>query len=106
MLKKPINRESNILKRYFGKSKGVILKDIRDFMTRNEIPKNVVNHIHVCESDDDVVKLMEIFIVESILFGKKTESSVMRSMHLLLKMIRFVLNILGVMWLMRSSFTH
>ncbi|XP_075109146.1 uncharacterized protein LOC142180940 [Nicotiana tabacum] len=76
-VKKPINRESNILKRYFGKSKGVTLKDIRDFMTQNEIPKNVVNHIHVCESDDDAVKLMEILVVESILFGKKTESSVM-----------------------------
>ncbi|XP_070029499.1 uncharacterized protein [Nicotiana sylvestris] len=76
-VEKPINRESNILKRYFGKSKGVTLKDIRDFMTRNEIPKNVVNHIHVCESDDDVMKLMKILIVESILFGKKTESSVM-----------------------------
>ncbi|XP_070004931.1 uncharacterized protein [Nicotiana sylvestris] len=76
-VKKPINRESNILKRYFGKSKGVTLKDIRDFLTRNEIPKNVVNHIHVCESDDDAVKLMEILVVESILFGKKTESSVM-----------------------------
>nr|XP_016469804.1 PREDICTED: uncharacterized protein LOC107792126 [Nicotiana tabacum] len=76
-VKKPINRESNILKRYFGKSKGVTLKDIRDFMTRNEIPKNVVNHIHVCKSDDDAVKLMEILVVESILFGKKTESYVM-----------------------------
>ncbi|XP_019256344.1 PREDICTED: uncharacterized protein LOC109234736 [Nicotiana attenuata] len=76
-VEKPINRESNILKRYFGKSKGVTLKDIRDFMTRNEIPKNAVNHRHVCESDDDAVKLMEILIVESILFGKKTESSVM-----------------------------
>nr|XP_016440069.1 PREDICTED: uncharacterized protein LOC107765885 [Nicotiana tabacum] len=76
-IEKPINRESNILKRYFGKSKGVTLKDIQDFITRNEIPKNAVNHNHVCESDDDVVKLMEILVVESILFGKKTESSVM-----------------------------
>ncbi|XP_070002471.1 uncharacterized protein [Nicotiana sylvestris] len=76
-VEKPINRESNILKRYFGKSKGMTLKDIRDFMTRNEIPKNVVNHRHVCESDDDVVKLMKILVVESILFGKKFESSVM-----------------------------
>ncbi|XP_070026646.1 uncharacterized protein [Nicotiana sylvestris] len=76
-VEKIINRESNILKRYFGKSKGVTLKDIRDFMTRNEIPKNVVNHSHVCESDDDAVKLMEILVVESILFGKKTESSVL-----------------------------
>ncbi|XP_070004317.1 uncharacterized protein [Nicotiana sylvestris] len=76
-IEKSINRESSILKRYFGKSKGVTLKDIRDFMTRNEIPKNVANHIHVCESNDDAVKLMEILVVESILFGKKTESSVM-----------------------------
>ncbi|XP_070009545.1 uncharacterized protein [Nicotiana sylvestris] len=76
-IEKPINRESNILNRYFGKSKGVTLKDIRDFMTRNEISKNAVNHIHVCKSNDDVVKLMKILIVESILFGKKTESSVM-----------------------------
>ncbi|XP_070029682.1 uncharacterized protein [Nicotiana sylvestris] len=29
------------------------------------------------ESDDDAVKLMEILVVESIFFGKKTESSVM-----------------------------
>ncbi|XP_075111861.1 uncharacterized protein LOC142182000 [Nicotiana tabacum] len=76
-VEKLINRESNILKRYFGKSKGVTLKDIRDFMTRNEIPKNAVNHRHICESDDDAMKLMEILVVESILFGKKTESSVM-----------------------------
>ncbi|XP_019261585.1 PREDICTED: uncharacterized protein LOC109239468 [Nicotiana attenuata] len=76
-VEKPINRESNILKRYFGKSKGVTLKDIRDFMTRNEIPKNAVNHSHVCESDDNAVKLMEILVIESILFGKKTESSVL-----------------------------
>nr|XP_009802069.1 PREDICTED: uncharacterized protein LOC104247692 [Nicotiana sylvestris] len=76
-VEKPINRESNILKHYFGKSKGVTLKDIRDFMTQNEIPKNAVNHIHVCESDDDAVKLLEILVVESNLFGKKTESSVM-----------------------------
>ncbi|XP_019225248.1 PREDICTED: uncharacterized protein LOC109206840 [Nicotiana attenuata] len=72
-VERPINRESNLLKRYFGKSKGVTLKDIRSFMTRNEIPKNVVNHVHVCESDDDAVKLMEIIVVESILFGKNTE---------------------------------
>ncbi|XP_070022740.1 uncharacterized protein [Nicotiana sylvestris] len=76
-LRIPINRESNILKRYFGKYKGVTLKDIRSFMTRNEIPKNTVNHIHVCESDDDAVKLMKILVVESILFGKNTESCVM-----------------------------
>jgi len=75
-IEKPFNRESTILKRYFGKSKGVSLKDIRSFMTRNVIPKNVVNHAHVCESDDDAVKLMEILIVESILFGKNTESCV------------------------------
>ncbi|XP_075112594.1 uncharacterized protein LOC142182287 [Nicotiana tabacum] len=76
-VEKPINRERNILKRYFGKSKGVTLKDIRDFMTHNEIPKNDVNHIHVCESDRDAVKLMKILVVESILFGKKTESFMM-----------------------------
>ncbi|XP_070026030.1 uncharacterized protein [Nicotiana sylvestris] len=76
-IEKPINRESNILKWYFGKSKGVTLKDIRSFMTRNEITKNVVNHVHVCESDDDDVKLMEILVVESILFGKNTKSCVM-----------------------------
>ncbi|XP_070014917.1 uncharacterized protein [Nicotiana sylvestris] len=76
-VEKPINRESNILKRYFGKSKGVTLKDIRSFMTRNEIPKNVVNHVHVCESDDDAVKLMKILVIEFILFGKNTESSMM-----------------------------
>ncbi|XP_070005793.1 uncharacterized protein [Nicotiana sylvestris] len=76
-VEKPINRESNFLKRYFGKSKGVTLKDIRSFMTRNEIPKNVVNHVHVCESNDDAVKLMEILVVDSILFGKNTESCVM-----------------------------
>uniref|UniRef100_A0A1S3ZNH4 DUF1985 domain-containing protein n=1 Tax=Nicotiana tabacum TaxID=4097 RepID=A0A1S3ZNH4_TOBAC len=75
-IEKPFNRESTILKRYFGKSKGVSLKDIRSFMTRNVIPKNAVNHAHVCESDDDAVKLMEIRIVESILFGKNTESCV------------------------------
>nr|XP_016486497.1 PREDICTED: uncharacterized protein LOC107806777 [Nicotiana tabacum] len=73
-IEKPINRENNILKRYFGKSKGVTLKDIQSFMTRNEIPKNAVNHAHVCESDDDAIKLMEILVVESILFGKNTES--------------------------------
>nr|XP_016450153.1 PREDICTED: uncharacterized protein LOC107775005 [Nicotiana tabacum] len=66
-IEKPFNQESTILKCYFGKSKGVSLKDIR---------KNVVNHAHICESDDDVVKLMKILIVESILFGKNTESCV------------------------------
>uniref|UniRef100_A0A1S4CZA3 DUF1985 domain-containing protein n=1 Tax=Nicotiana tabacum TaxID=4097 RepID=A0A1S4CZA3_TOBAC len=76
-VEKPINRESNILKRYFGKSKGVTLKDIRDFMTRNEIPKNDVYHSHVCESNNDAVKLMEILVLESILFGKKTEPFVL-----------------------------
>ncbi|XP_019224700.1 PREDICTED: uncharacterized protein LOC109206335 [Nicotiana attenuata] len=76
-VEKPINRESNILKRYFGKSKGVTLKDIRSFMTRNEIPKNAVNHVNICETDDDAVKLMEILVVESIFFGNNTESSVM-----------------------------
>nr|XP_009759683.1 PREDICTED: uncharacterized protein LOC104212173 isoform X2 [Nicotiana sylvestris] len=73
-IEKLINQENNILKRYFGKSKGVTLKDIQSFMTRNEIPKNAVNHAHVCESDDDAIKLMEILVVESILFGKNTES--------------------------------
>nr|XP_016458832.1 PREDICTED: uncharacterized protein LOC107782460 [Nicotiana tabacum] len=75
-IEKSFNRESTILKRYFGKSKGVNLKDIRSFMTRNVIPKNVVNHAHVYESDDDAIKLMKILIVESILFGKNTESCV------------------------------
>ncbi|XP_019265579.1 PREDICTED: uncharacterized protein LOC109243134 [Nicotiana attenuata] len=76
-VEKPIKRESKILKRYFGKSKGVILKDIRDFMSQNEIQKDDVNFKHVYESDKDAVKLMEILVVESILFGKKNESTVL-----------------------------
>ncbi|XP_019223877.1 PREDICTED: uncharacterized protein LOC109205616 [Nicotiana attenuata] len=76
-VEKPIKRESKILKRYFGKSKCAILKDIRDFMSQNEIQKDDVNFKHVCESDEDAVKLMEILVVESILFGKKNESTVL-----------------------------
>ncbi|XP_009793213.2 probable WRKY transcription factor 30 [Nicotiana sylvestris] len=70
-------RESKILKHYFGKSKGVTLKDIRDFMSQNEIQKDDVNFKHVCESDEDAMKLMKILVVESILFGKKNESTVL-----------------------------
>ncbi|XP_070001857.1 uncharacterized protein [Nicotiana sylvestris] len=77
-IEKPFNRESTILKRYFGKSKGVSLTDIRSFMTRNVVPKNDVNHAHVCDSDDDAVKPMEILIVESILFRKNIESCVIK----------------------------
>ncbi|XP_019256279.1 PREDICTED: uncharacterized protein LOC109234666 [Nicotiana attenuata] len=75
-IEKPFNRECTILKHYFGKSKGVYLKDIRSFMTRNVIPTNAVNYAHVCESDDDAVRLMEILIVDSILFGKDNDSCV------------------------------
>ncbi|XP_070007624.1 uncharacterized protein LOC142165369 [Nicotiana tabacum] len=52
-VEKPSKLESKILKRYFGKSKGVTLKDIRDFMSHNEIQKDDVNFKHVCESDED-----------------------------------------------------
>nr|XP_033515974.1 uncharacterized protein LOC117280369 isoform X2 [Nicotiana tomentosiformis] len=46
-------------------------------MTQNKIKKDDVNFKHVCESDEDVVKLMKILVVESILFGKKNESTVL-----------------------------
>ncbi|XP_019235541.1 PREDICTED: uncharacterized protein LOC109215878 [Nicotiana attenuata] len=75
-IEKPFNRKSTVLNRYFGKSKGVYLKDIRGFMTRNAIPKNVVNYPHVCENDEDAVTLVEILILESILFGKNNDSCV------------------------------
>ncbi|XP_075080681.1 uncharacterized protein LOC142166153 [Nicotiana tabacum] len=55
-IEKPINRESIILKHYFGKSKGVTLKDIREFMTQNAIQKNDVNFKHLCESDEDATE--------------------------------------------------
>nr|XP_016474533.1 PREDICTED: uncharacterized protein LOC107796290 [Nicotiana tabacum] len=73
----PIKRESKILKHYFGKSKGVTLKDIRDYMIQNQIKKDNVNFKHICESDEDAVKLMQILIVEYILFGRKNESIVL-----------------------------
>nr|XP_009775586.1 PREDICTED: uncharacterized protein LOC104225479 [Nicotiana sylvestris] len=46
-------------------------------MIRNKIKKDDVNFKHVCESDKDAVKLMEILVVESILFGRKNESTVL-----------------------------
>ncbi|XP_070050403.1 uncharacterized protein [Nicotiana tomentosiformis] len=76
-VKKPIKRESKILKRYFGKSKSVTLKDIREYMIWNQIKKDDVNFKHVCESDEDAVKLMKILIVDFILFGRKHESIVL-----------------------------
>ncbi|XP_075098952.1 uncharacterized protein LOC142175851 [Nicotiana tabacum] len=76
-VEKSIKRESKILKRYLGKSKGMTLKYIREYMIQNQIKKDDVNFKHVCESDEDAVKLMKILIVESILFGRKNESTML-----------------------------
>nr|XP_016486711.1 PREDICTED: uncharacterized protein LOC107806951 [Nicotiana tabacum] len=76
-IEKLIKRESKILKHYFRKSKGVTLKDIREYMIRNQIKKDDVNFKYVCESDEDTVKLMKILVVESILFGRKNELTVL-----------------------------
>nr|XP_016469808.1 PREDICTED: uncharacterized protein LOC107792130 [Nicotiana tabacum] len=76
-VEKSIKRESKILKRYFGKSKGVTLKDIQEYMMRNQNKNDDVNFKHVCESDEDVVKIMEILIVEFVFFERKHESTVL-----------------------------